>query len=291
MSGPPPVERDSRGILDPWLLRQRVQLSRYPAGPVLAGLVNRFWAVQWNLPTGMVHRQEVLTHPSANLSVSHPDARSEAAGSGRLEARLGGVARGLTTRVLAGQGWAVAAMTTPGGLGAFVSTSAQRYTDRVVPLGSALRLDEVELLLQIAAEPDEAARIEVLRTRLEQAVVPERTRAARRVAEVAGVAESDRSVRRLGDLCDRAGVAQRTLQRMFQEYAGVSPTWVLRRYRLLEAAEAVRGGDRVSWTDLAADLGYADQAHVTRDFRAAIGQSPAAYARSQSSRGRDRGGT
>src|SRR4051812_4124299 len=43
-NGPEPVERDSRGILDPWLLRQRVRLTRYPVGPELAGLVDRFWA-------------------------------------------------------------------------------------------------------------------------------------------------------------------------------------------------------------------------------------------------------
>ena len=49
---PEPVERDSRGILDPWLLRQRVQLTRYPAGPGLAGLVDWFWAVRWFLEQG-----------------------------------------------------------------------------------------------------------------------------------------------------------------------------------------------------------------------------------------------
>jgi len=40
-SGPDPVERDTRGILEPWLLRQGVRLTRYPAGPALAGLVDR----------------------------------------------------------------------------------------------------------------------------------------------------------------------------------------------------------------------------------------------------------
>jgi AraC-like DNA-binding protein len=74
------------------------------------------------------------------------------------------------------------------------------------------------------------------------------------------------------------------LQRMFLHYAGVPPTWVIRRYRLLEAAEAVREGKPVSWANVAADLGYADQAHLIRDFRAAIGQTPAAYADSQSAR-------
>ncbi|HEY4849668.1 MAG TPA: helix-turn-helix domain-containing protein [Streptosporangiaceae bacterium] len=62
------------------------------------------------------------------------------------------------------------------------------------------------------------------------------------------------------------------------------PTWVIRRYRLLEAAGAVRGGKPVSWANVAADLGYADQAHLIRDFRAAIGQTPAAYADAQSAR-------
>jgi AraC-like DNA-binding protein len=282
-SGPDPVERDSRGILDPWLLRQRVQLTRYPAGPVLDGLVDRFWAVRWDLPPGTVHQQQVLTHPGANVSVGHANAAPGQRGPGPVEARLYGVARGLSTRILAGQGWTVAALTWPGGLGAFITGSAAELTNRVVPLGQALGTDEAALLRQVTAEPDEAARVALLAAALEQAVDPERREPALRVAEVARLAESDRTVRRLGDLCERSGLGQRTLQRMFLQYAGVSPTWVIRRYRLLEAAEAVREGKPVSWADIAAALGYADQAHLTRDFRAAIGQTPAAYASAQSS--------
>jgi AraC-like DNA-binding protein len=281
-SEPDPVERDSRGILDPWLLRQRVQLTRYPAGPVLDGLVDRFWAVRWDLPAGTVHQQQVLTHPGANVSIGHASAAPGQRGPGPVEARLYGVARGLSTRVLAGQGWAVAALTWPGGLGAFITGSAAELTDRVVPLGQALGTDEAVLLRQVTAEPDEAARVALLAAALGKAVNPERLAPALSVAEVARLAESDRTVRRLGDLCERSGLGQRTLQRMFLQYAGVSPTWVIRRYRLLEAAETVREGRPVSWADIAAALGYADQAHLTRDFRAAIGQTPAAYASAQS---------
>ena len=152
-SEPDPVERDSRGILDPWLLRQRVQLTRYPAGPVLDGLVDRFWAVRWDLPPGTVHQQQVLTHPGANVSIGHASAAPGQHGPGPVEARLYGVARGLSTRVLAGQGWAVAALTRPGGLGAFITGSAAELTDRVVPLGQALGTDEAVLLRQVTAEP------------------------------------------------------------------------------------------------------------------------------------------
>jgi AraC-like DNA-binding protein len=281
-SEPDPVERDSRGILDPWLLRQRIQLTRYPAGPVLDGLVDRFWAVRWDLPPGTVHRQQVLTHPGANVSIGHANGTPGQREPGPVEARLYGVARGLSTRVLVGQGWTVAALTWPGGLGAFITGSAAELTDRVVPLGQALGTDEAVLLRQVTAEPDEAARVALLAAALEQAVDPERREPALSVAQVARLAESDRTVRQLGDLCERSGLGQRTLQRMFLRYAGVSPTWVIRRYRLLEAAEAVREGRPVSWADIAAALGYADQAHLTRDFRAAIGQTPAAYASAQS---------
>lgn len=280
-SGPEPVERDSRGILDPWLLRQRVHLTRYPAGPALAGLVDRFWAVRWDLPPGLVHRQQVLTHPGANFSVGHPNAGSAPGGPQRIEARLYGVTRTLTTRVLVGQGWTVAAMTRPGGLGALITGSATAFTDRVAPLGDALGVDETALLGQVEGATDEPARVAALAAAMERAVHPRRVAPAVRVAEVAKLAESDRSLRRLDDLCARADLGRRTLQRMFLRYAGVSPTWVLRRYRLLDAAETVRTGQPVSWAAVAVELGYADQAHLIRDFRAAIGQTPAAYAQSQ----------
>jgi AraC-like DNA-binding protein len=259
------------------------RLTRYPAGPALAGLVDRFWAVRWDLPAGVVHRQQVLTHPGANLSVGHPDARTSGGATGSIEARLNGVARGLTRRVLAGRGWAVAAMTTPGGLGAFSTGSAADFTDRIVPLGEAIDADEAALLRRVGGAPDEASRVGVLAEVLEQAVKPQWVLPARQVAEVAKLAETDRAVCRLSHLSDLAGIGQRSLQRIFRRHAGVSPTWVLRRYRLLDAAEAVRGGERVSWAEVAVDLGYADQAHLIRDFRAAIGQTPAAYAQSQAS--------
>jgi len=283
-SGPAQVEQDSRGILDPWLLRRRARLTRYPAGPALEALVEWFWAVRWDLPPGAAHRQQVLTHPGAIISVGNANARPGDRRVRPAEARLYGVARRLTTRVLVGQGWTVAAMTWPGGLGAFIAGSAAEYTGKVVPLGRAIALGEAELLGEITAESAEQARVKLLAAALERAVYPARLPPASQVTAIARIAGTDRSVRRLADLCRAAGTGQRTLQRMFLRYAGASPTWVIRRYRLLEAAEAMRDGAPVSWAQLAADLGYSDQAHLTRDFRAAIGRTPGGYAHSQPSR-------
>ncbi|MFG2105966.1 DUF6597 domain-containing transcriptional factor [Micromonospora chersina] len=52
-----------------------------------------------------------------------------------------------------------------------------------------------------------------------------------------------------------------------------------RCYRLQEAIEQAAAGP-LDWSRVAADLGYADQAHLVREFTAVTGVSPAAYARS-----------
>jgi AraC-like DNA-binding protein len=177
-------------------------------------------------------------------------------------------------------------MTVPGGLGAFVRVPARTLADRTVPLDRpTVDVDGPALIAAVAAQASEPGRVAVLRGALEQVVQAadaDRVAAAREVAAVARVAETDRSVRRLEDLSSLAGVTERTLQRMFAEHAGLTPAWVIRRYRILEAAEQARlHGVDVSWADLAADLGYSDQAHLVRDFRAHLGTTPAAYAARQ----------
>ena len=79
------------------------------------------------------------------------------------------------------------------------------------------------------------------------------------------------------EIARRHAVSTRTLQRLFRRHVGVGPKWVLRRYRLQEAAEQLAAGERSDWTRLALDLGYFDHAHFIRDFRAVVGRSPSEY--------------
>jgi transcriptional regulator GlxA family with amidase domain len=90
---------------------------------------------------------------------------------------------------------------------------------------------------------------------------------------------ADQDLTRVGDAAERAGVGTRRLQRLFATYVGVTPKWVIRRSRLHEAVDRLDQGDHVDLGFLARDLGYFDQAHFARDFRAAVGRPPAAYAR------------
>jgi AraC-like DNA-binding protein len=100
------------------------------------------------------------------------------------------------------------------------------------------------------------------------------------VDEVVGIVAriaADPSVRRVNRLAATLGVGPRTLQRLFHEYVGVGPKWVIRQYRLHDAAGRIAAGE-IEWAQLAAELGYSDQAHLVRDFTAAVGVPPARYA-------------
>lgn len=87
-------------------------------------------------------------------------------------------------------------------------------------------------------------------------------------------------MRRVADFADAHNMSVRSLQRLFSAYVGVSPKWVILRYRIHEAlAHATTHTDPgTDWATLANDLGYADQAHLIRDFTRTVGVPPAAYA-------------
>jgi AraC-like DNA-binding protein len=85
---------------------------------------------------------------------------------------------------------------------------------------------------------------------------------------------------RSSDVATALDVDMRSLQRRFRHYVGVGPKWVIRRYRLHEAAEQLKAETPPPLADLAASLGYADQAHFARDFKRVVGRTPGSFAAS-----------
>jgi AraC-like DNA-binding protein len=109
-------------------------------------------------------------------------------------------------------------------------------------------------------------------------VRPERDPLAEQAFALVSRITDDPGLRRVDQLSAESGMTARSLQRLFADYVGVSPKWVMRRARLHEAAEHADSGEPVDWAALASDLGYADQAHLTRDFTVTIGVPPTRYA-------------
>lgn len=252
--------------------------ARWTASPDLAFFIEHYWSVRWELRGRGPHVQETLPHPSVHIAFE----------PGR--ALVYGVVTGKFSVTLEGSGSVFGIKFRPGAFHPFLRAPVSTLTDRTAPLPELFGEAGDALARAMLATDDDRERIALAERFL-------RERNAERdpnVALVSGIADgivADRSITRVGDIVARVGIDTRTLQRLFRRYVGVSPKWVIRRYRLHEAAGRLDAGAPVDFARLALDLGYFDQAHFINDFRAIVGLSPAEYARRAGARwDPDRGG-
>jgi AraC-like DNA-binding protein len=256
------------GVLHAAAAATRFTLRRYPPSADLAPFVDFCWVIRWDLRGETAHEQAILPHPNVNLAF-------EPAG-----ASVYGVDTKIFTRRLSDEGRALGVRFRPGGLRPFHSQPISSLNDRVVPadglFGPAAN-QACAAVMAVGADDDAmiAAASALLRGR-----GPAPDPVVDQVAGLVGRITEDPALRRVAQLAEVSGLPERKLQRLFSDYVGVSPKWVMRRARLHEAALRVEadGPASVDWAVLAADLGYADQAHLTRDFTATLGVPPSRYA-------------
>jgi AraC-like DNA-binding protein len=270
-----------RGVLRPDLAASRLRLDRHQPSAALAPFVDYYWIPRWDLRGEPAHEQAVLPHPNVHLVF-------EASGAG-----IFGVDRRLFTRSLSGLGLAFGVRFRAGCFRPFWQAPISQLTDRVVPASRLFgsRAEKTRQAIMRAglsgaasgALGDDDTQMIGYAESLLGSVLPEQDPVAEQVAALVARITDDPGLRRVDELCVASGLSARTLQRLFADYVGVSPKWVMRRARLHDAAERADSDEPVDWAVLATDLGYADQAHLTRDFTVTIGVPPGRYADSASS--------
>ncbi|OMG19515.1 helix-turn-helix domain-containing protein [Actinomyces naeslundii] len=256
----PETTTDQRGILYPSRLPT---FHREPVSEALADRVRWIWIPRWDLPAGQRERQEVLPFPACNLVVE-PDGIS-----------LYGPTTSISYRELEGRGWAVGALLRPAGAGALCSPSLIRDSHRP--------LEDPDLKVAVAdamADSNTTTGGQCAASAL-AAWVAQYTGLPQAMALTANrmedVVASDRSILRVDQLARRLDLSIRSLQRISERYIGLPPLAVIRRYRLQEAAQRLREDPSVTVAQVAAELDYADHAHLTADFRRVLGLSPSRY--------------
>ncbi|MFG2645851.1 DUF6597 domain-containing transcriptional factor [Streptomyces sp. NPDC048370] len=282
-SGP---RRDTRGIVDGAELLTRVRFRRHDPAPELRPYLEHYWFIDWNLSEP--YASHVVPHPSVNIVFQryrNPDGHSDGHSDGTEEttfAEVSGIGLELFTKKLTGVGRVCGVQFRPGGFRPFApERPVSDWTGRRVPLDEVFAdADAASVAAVLGPETDHArvAALDAFLLALGPAPDPQATQAMDLVA----VVRTDRSIRRVSELADAAGLSSRSLQRLFATYVGVGPKWVILRYRIheaLERAEATGTEGSPDWAGLAAELGYSDQAHLVRDFTATVGVPPTAYAR------------
>lgn len=259
----------ARGIVSDRASGARVDARSFTPHPDLAGVVEVLWAGDWDLVGQPSHVTELLADPCVHVVFED--------GGTHAGSRVVGVWTRLWIRRLEGRGRVRGIKLKPGAVRAFFDAPAHQLTDRITPLSAFTDADLAPLEAAVLAGESDAGDFAPL-----EGWLLDRRRPADRATVDLAIAvmdriARDRSITTVESLCAIAGLSKRPLQRLFRDYVGAPPKWAIRRYRLQEAAVRLEAGTLESLAALADALGYTDQAHLTRDFKAATGRSPGRF--------------
>ncbi|MFE9443362.1 DUF6597 domain-containing transcriptional factor [Streptomyces sp. NPDC006602] len=268
-----PVRRDTRGIVDAGELFTRVDFRRVEPAEPLRRYVEQYWLIDWHLSEPYV--SHVVPHPAVHIVFQRFEGQDPFV-------EVAGIQLGLFAQKLEGRGRVCGVKFRPGGFRPFApDRPVTEWTGHRIPFPEAFPGTATGTgtePMAVLSPDDEKARIAALDTfllGLDPRPDPQADLATTLVDRIG----ADRTIRRVADFARSEGMSVRLLQRLFAAYVGVGPKWVILRYRIHEALERAETEEAVDWAALAADLGYADQAHLVRDFTATVGVPPTAYAR------------
>jgi AraC-like DNA-binding protein len=154
----------------------------------------------------------------------------------------------------------------------FLGVPLRELANQVIAIDQVLAGPGRQLVEDLGNDPDWAARFDRLdreiMARISAANVPPTmswavNQLVRRHGQVA-----------IATLAEETGWSHRHLVRQFNEEIGLTPKILARVLRFGQAADRLARSTGGHLADIAADCGYYDQAHFTRDFRAFAGVTP-----------------
>ena len=261
-----------QGILRRQKAEQFYQLTRHFPCAKLQPWIEVFWIVHWDLEGKPPHLQENIPHPCIHMVLE------------RGHSRVYGLTKGRFTRLLEGKGCIFGVKFKPGGLHAFFPKPASFIVDQLLTIEEVFGKSAVHLEAQLSAleEGQEKGLIQEVQDFL-LSCQPTLDANIQKVQHIISLISQNPDWTKVDEIVSRSNVSKRSLQRLFQEYVGASPKWVLQVYRFQAALARLEEKEEVDWADLALELGYFDQSHFIRDFKNIIGQSPQVYHHSSTS--------
>lgn len=256
-----------RGVVGVEQSQAMFDLKRFFPSDDLKHFIEHYCLISWDLPDGVIHRQQVISHPCVHLTFL------------KNASAITGIVTEQFEHSLSGQGNLVGVRFTPAGFYAFGQVAGLKMSEITG------QVFEVKRFFNVDAEKFESEilalnGLEEKTHKLEQILfghVPELDANVQKVNNMVRQIEADKSLLKVSDICQKFDIEERQLQRLFHKYIGISAKWILNRYRIHEALELVETSENINWSDLAVKLGYYDQAHFIKYFKGLLGQTPHDY--------------
>jgi len=250
-----------------------MQYTEFHPGPPLNRFVECLWTL--NSPTAQVEAQveRILPDGCVELILTFGSRFTQHTDAGkRLQPRnfLVGQMTGPILISPAGDVDFLGIRFHPGGAFPFLRVPMSEVTDQIVELGCFSSSLETQLLSSCPEVTTPAARVAAVASSLVEHLPAAHDSNLMALAEIivhsGGVVSVDR-------LANEAGISCRQLERRFLQGVGVGPKLLSRILRFQQVFRAVERADN-SWTEVALECGYYDQAHLIRDFNKFARQTP-----------------
>ena len=250
-----------------------MQYLELEAPPPLNDLVHCFWFLRGEFPASEPQTVVADGRVEIILHLAEPFSKLDDGRESRQETVL--VAGQLTSPVcLAGNGHGDVVgirFRTPAAA-AILRVPLDELTNRVEPLGCVSRHLANDLLAAARCHPNPRRRAGALAATLGRHVQRQPDRLV-----VMASAALESGVRRVDALARSLGTTERTLERKVSQATGLTPATLRRVMRFRRTFRLLGDAPRGSWAEIATRTGYADQAHLIRDFRQFAGAPPSEF--------------
>lgn len=223
------------------------------------------------LPTGCMHLALRWAGPPLHLFHGPHDAVGYFPG----DAVVGGARASYYAKEAGAPGWSVGAQFEPGAAGALLRTSAQDLAERHTPLADLCGSSAIALQHRLQEQPGPAACLQMLEAWLLARIAAQVRGLHPGVAAALARLHAGAPVQQA---VQASGLSHRHLIAQFRHATGLAPKQHARVLRL-QAALAGLQAPGVPAAGIAADAGFSDQAHFTREFHTLTGVTPTAWLR------------
>jgi AraC-like DNA-binding protein len=240
------------------------------ASPALTGKVSGYYGFQETTPTPVRRREG--PRPDVVLIISFGD--EWVIDGARFTSFVGGLHRRQVTTEHGGRSFGIHVDLAPPTAHMLFRLPMHLLAERVVSIEDVLDEPALAERLHDAGRWADRFRLldEVIAKRLADARPPSSgvVWAWRRLVETDGRIA-------VGTLAEQLGWSRKRMVVRFREEIGLPPKAVARLLRFDRARQLAEDAERPDWARIAAECGYYDQSHLSNDFRAVTGRTPATF--------------
>lgn len=224
---------------------------------------------EFALPDGYMHVVIRLSgDPIRILDETHPAGRNYGYGV------IGGARASYYSREVSGPTHAIGATLLPGAAQALFGLNAIELANRHTSLSDVwgVQAEVLRERLLLLARPH-------LQLELFEMTLLARIPLIKGIHPAVAQALADVGSLAIGSMVTRSGLSHRRFVELFSQNVGLTPKRFARVLRFRRMLHRLAHDPKVAWADLAADMGYSDQAHFNREFREFAGLTPEEYRR------------